>query len=170
MYALPQTRSDVTDRSCLDDFARSLQRLGVKQTRQRKVILQVFLDMEGHPSPEEIREEARRKGHRLGLATIYRTLKLLVDAGLARKLDFGDGQGRYERRDGKERHLHLICQQCGRTIEAPVATVEGRFSELAEAHSFVLHSHTTMLYGLCKACLKRAPKDTTKPTKRTCSE
>lgn len=144
------------DQSSYEAMLNALRRLGLRQTRQRTVILEVFLDMEGHPSPEEIHKEARRKGHSLGLATIYRTLKLFVGAGLARRLDFGDGHGRYERQDDKEHHLHLVCQRCGRTIEAPLAGVEGQFSELAKAHSFALHRHTTVLQGLCEACLQRA--------------
>ena len=136
----------------------NLQRNGFRQTSQRRVILEVFLDMKGHPSPEELYGEIQRRGHKLGMATIYRTLKALVDTDIVRKLEFGDGQGRYERHVDKEQHLHLVCKQCGRTFEAPTNDVDALFEKLAENRAFALHSHTTYLYGLCDACRSTAAK------------
>ena len=147
-----------------------LQRHGLRQTRQRKVILEIFTDMDGHPSPEEIHAEIRRKGHNLGLATIYRTLKVLVEAGLARKLEFGDGLGRYERQDDWDHHLHMICQRCGKTFEAPTTAIGNLLNELAKNNAFVLHSHTTYLYGLCDECISASAKDTTPKEKNGTNE
>ncbi len=137
---------------------RALQKNGHKLTRQRQVILEVFLKMDGHPSPEEIHKEIRRKGYRLSLATIYRTLKMLLEAGFVRKLEFGDGQSRYERQKEGNQHLHMICKCCGQTLEAPAMDVDWLFEELAEKHAFVLHSYTTYLYGLCNACISASSK------------
>jgi len=134
-----------------------LQKNGLRQTRQRKVILDVFLDMNGHPTPEEIHAEALRRGHSLGLATIYRMLKVLVETGLVRKLEFGDGHGRYEPQSGREHHLHLICTRCGKTLEASAGAAHRLFEKLAADHAFVLHGHTTYLYGLCAGCVAAPP-------------
>ncbi|WP_319468677.1 Fur family transcriptional regulator [uncultured Pseudodesulfovibrio sp.] len=138
---------------------RTLQKQGLKLTRQRKVILEVFLDMDGHPSPEEIHREIHRQGHNLGISTVYRTLKVLVETGVVRKLEFGDGQGRYEQRDERTQHLHLVCKQCGQTFEVPTIAVDWLFEELAENHAFALHSHTAYLYGLCDACIAESSEN-----------
>lgn len=129
-----------------------LQRCGLRQTHQRRIILEVFLEMKGHPTPEEIHKEIRRRGHKAGMASIYRLLKPLVEVGIVRKLEFGDGHGRYERHDAGSQHLHLVCQRCGQALEAPADSVEAQFQELAESCAFALHSHTTYLYGLCAVC------------------
>lgn len=134
---------------------------GLKQTHQRRIILEVLLDMGGHPSTEELHDEILRRGHNLGLATTYRTLKLLVEKDLARKLEFGDGQSRYEIHDGGGQHLHLICERCGKTFEAPTSAVDALFSELAKDHDFALRSHSTCLFGLCDECLAKSTKKKT---------
>ncbi|WP_394699734.1 Fur family transcriptional regulator [uncultured Pseudodesulfovibrio sp.] len=136
----------------------TLQKKGFKLTRQRKVILKVFLDMAGHPSPEEIHKEIRRRGDSLGMATIYRTLKVLLEADIVRKLEFGDGQSRYEQRNEEEQHLHMVCKRCGQTFEAPTVAVDWLFEELAKIHEFELHGHTAYLYGLCDACISSSSK------------
>lgn len=149
----------------------NLQRSGFKQTPQRRIILEVFLEMKGHPSTEEIHAEIIRRGYKTGLATIYRTFRALMDTGIVRRLEFGDGQGRYERHDDREQHIHLVCKQCGRTFEAPADNVETLFEELAENRAFALHSHTTYLHGVCNSCLSKSPVGkTNKPLKGDTSE
>jgi len=134
------------------EIMQSLKKNGFRQTPQRRIVLKVFLEMKGHPSTEEIHEEIQRRGYKTSMATTYRTIKALVETGMVRKLEFGDGQGRYERHEGRGQHLHLVCERCGRTFEAPTDTVDALFEGLAEDRAFALHSHTTYLYGLCGMC------------------
>lgn len=138
-----------------------MRKQGLKQTAQRRVILEVFLDMGGHPSTEELHEEILRRGHNLGLATTYRTLKMLVETDFARKVEFGDGFARYELRGGDGQHLHMVCERCGKTFEAPAQAVDRLFKELARGHAFALRSHSTCLYGLCDECIAKTTKKNT---------
>ncbi len=135
------------------EILEDLHRLGFKLTAQRKAILDAFLDLGGHPSPEEIHQEVRRRGRTTGSATIYRTVKVFVEAGIARRLEFGDGLSRYELRNNKARHLHLVCRRCGRTFEAYAMSMDTLYAELAKTHAFVVNDSTTCLHGLCAACL-----------------
>lgn len=155
-HAHDNNRGAATDTRLMRD----LQKRGFKQTRQRRIILDVFQDMGGHPSPEEIHKEIQRRGYKLGLATIYRTLKALIEYGLVQKLEFGDGQTRYELWGHEEFHLHLICERCGKTLEAPAAAVNALFKKLARANTFTLRGHTTYLHGICSDCLSTSsPKN-----------
>ncbi len=129
-----------------------MDRHGLKQTAQREIILEVFLDIGGHPSPEELHEEVRRKDDSIGLATIYRTLKLFAASGIAKGQHFGDGLTRYELKFGKKQHIHLICEQCGRNMEASSRDVERHYEILARQSGFVIQRYTTSLYGLCEQC------------------
>lgn len=157
---------DPTGKGTLNaELMQGLQANGFRWTRQRKIILDVFMDMDGHPSPEDIRNEIRRRGHKLGLATIYRTMKVLVETGLVHKVEFGDGHGRYEQRDEGEHHLHLICKRCGKTFEAPATAVNALFSKLAKENTFTLLGHTTYLHGICQDCRRAAAESKTKQKK-----
>lgn len=154
--ANPQNRPD----DALAAFMRCLRRNGLKQTEQRTAIWRVFTGMGGHPSPEELHEEVRRRGHNPSLATIYRTLKLFLRAGLARKLEFGDGLSRYEPLGGIERpHLHLVCERCGRTLEVSASDAGRLYRRLASDLSFTMHRQTTYVYGLCEDCARDARRE-----------
>jgi Fur family ferric uptake transcriptional regulator len=131
-----------------------LRRHGLRQTPQRLLILEVFLDMDGHPSPEELRDELLLRGHAIGLSTIYRTLRLFLDSGIARKHQFGDGLCRYEPEKGGMPHVHLVCEICGRRLEASSKLVAESFKDLSSSHAFFLSSHQTVLYGICDVCAK----------------
>ena len=128
---------------------------GHKKTQQRLHILRAFLDFEGHCTAEELLSAARRQDPSVSQATVYRTLKLLCNAGLARELHFGDGMARFERRlNAAEHHDHLICERCGRTIEFFSAEIERLQEELARQHNFAPTRHRLYLYGVCPACRK----------------
>ena len=94
-----------------------LRNKGLKSTQQREVIARTLLGSRRHLSAEELHEQIRRAHPEVGLATVYRTLKLLVEAGLTSERDFGDGITRYEAKTGSEHHDHLICISCGAIIE-----------------------------------------------------
>lgn len=135
-------------------FRNYLRQHGNKITPQRELILDVFMDMEGHPAPEELYTEVKKRDHSVGQATVYRTLKLLSEAGIAKEMHFGDGLTRYEHKWGQTHHDHLICERCGANIEVVDPQIEKLQEELAAKHGFVLTGHRMYLYGLCAACRK----------------
>ena len=137
-------------------FIEFLRRSGLSMTPQRKVIVETFLEAEGHFSAEDLVELVKRKMPDLGQATVYRTLKLLVDSGLADSIEPGDGVTLYEHRYGHEHHDHLICLQCGRKVEVCDGVIETRQEAVAAGHGFELTRHRMYLYGLCADCLPKA--------------
>jgi len=127
-------------------------RKGLRSTRQRDVILDVFLATHEHLSVEELYLKVRASHPGIGQATVYRTLKLFVEAGLAREMTFADGQTRYEHQLAGEHHDHLICTRCNAVIEFEDDTIERLQQEIALRHGFLLTSHKMQLCGLCPAC------------------
>lgn len=125
---------------------------GLSMTPQRKAITETFLETEGHFSAEELCTKVRTKMPDLGQATLYRTLKLLVDSGLADSLDPGNGAVLYEHRYGHAHHDHLICLNCGKKVEIYDNVIETRQEEVAADHGFELTRHRMYLYGLCPDC------------------
>ncbi len=137
----------------LTDFKDYLQNKDFKLTQQRLRIVQAFLEFDGHPTAEELLGAARALDPSVSQATIYRTLKLLCSAGLAKEMHFGDGMARFERRlDAREHHDHLICEQCGLTIEFFSPEIERLQEELAAKHDLQPTRHRLYLYGICPAC------------------
>ncbi|MGE4299779.1 MAG: Fur family transcriptional regulator [Desulfovibrionaceae bacterium] len=126
----------------------------LKVTPQRKRILEVFLRSEGHFSAEDLYHRVRKKDPSVGQATVYRTLKILHDCGIAREVHFGDGVARYEHMIGHEHHDHLICDACGKNLEVVDPEIEVLQERLAKKHGFTLTGHRMYLYGLCPDCQK----------------
>ncbi len=124
----------------------------LKRSARRDRIVDIFLREEGHITPEELYIYARDEDPSIGLATVYRTLKLLCQSGLARELKFKDGIARYEHMYGHPHHDHLICLHCGKFIEVVDQKIEKLQTLLAEKHGFVIDSHTTDIYGYCSRC------------------
>lgn len=127
---------------------------GLKSTRQRSLIIDVFFEMHGHLSVEEVWSRVRQDDARVSVATVYRTMKLLSESGLAHARNFGDGQTRYEPAVGREHHDHLICTRCGAIIEFENDQIERMQDAVARRHGFKVTSHKMELYGLCKSCQK----------------
>ena len=130
---------------------------GLKNTPQRLRIVEVFLAAGGHPSTEELYARVKALDPSVGQATVYRTMKLLCESGLAREVQFGDGVSRYEVRLGTPHHDHLICEHCGKTIEVVDEEIERLQEALTRRHGFVPTRHHLYLYGLCPDCQKAAP-------------
>src|SRR6187401_711110 len=84
----------------------------LKSTRQRDLIVQIFFEMTDHVSVEELYENAKRKDPNIGFATVYRTMKMLTESGLANQRNFGDGHARFENTYEGEHHDHMICVHC----------------------------------------------------------
>lgn len=127
---------------------------GLKSTRQRSLIIDIFFQMQGHFSVEEVWGRVRQDDARVSVATVYRTMKLLAESGLAHARNFGDGQTRYEPAVGREHHDHLICTRCGTIIEFENDQIERMQEAVARRHGFKVTSHKMELYGLCKNCQK----------------
>jgi Fur family transcriptional regulator, ferric uptake regulator len=127
---------------------------GLKSTRQRSLIIDTFFEMQGHFSVEEVWARVRQDDARVSVATVYRTMKLLAESGLAHARNFGDGQTRYEPAIGREHHDHLICTRCGTIIEFENDQIERMQDAVARRHGFKVTSHKMELYGLCKSCQK----------------
>lgn len=124
---------------------------GLKTTSQREVIVDAFLNSAAHVSIDELLGDVRKRHPRVGYATVYRTIKLLVDAGLAAQRQFGDGQTRYEVAGPETRHHdHLICKECGLILEFENNEIE-RLQELVAKRlgGFKIVQHKLELYGLC---------------------
>ena len=125
-----------------------LQRHGLKQTRQREAILEGFLASTGHITSEQLYETVRESHPDVGAATVYRTLRLLCDAGLANSHQFGSGVTLYEV-EGRH-HDHLICNDCEAIIEFSNDLVETEQEKIAEQHGFRLTRHQHILFGSCQ--------------------
>ncbi len=132
-----------------------LSKKNLKQTKQRKQIVERFIDMKEHLSAEELHEAVRKDGHNIGLATIYRTLNLLADAGLAEQKSFGEGRFVYEVNTPGTHHDHLICLGCGLVIEFENDEIEKLQEKVAAVHQFKLVSHRLDLFGHCVNCQQK---------------
>lgn len=131
-----------------------ISREGLKSTRQRDVILDLFLSLPRHMSIEELYRKIRARHPGIGYATVCRTLKLFARSGIAREIRFGDGQTRYEHVAAGQHHDHLVCTGCGEIAEFENETIEKLQESVAESHGFTIYSHKLDLYGLCAKCRK----------------
>lgn len=125
---------------------------GLKSTRQRSLIIDTFFDTGGHLSVEELWSKVRSQDAKVSVATVYRTMKLLSECGLAHARNFGDGQTRYEAAAGRDHHDHLICTRCGMIVEFENDKIEAMQDAIARKHGFRVTSHKMELYGLCRDC------------------
>jgi len=141
-----------------DKFYAKLGEKGLKATTQRADILDVFLRSKQHFNIEGLLAMVRRKNPRIGYATVYRTLKLLTECGIACERDFGDGQTRYEHMTGDAHHDHLICLECGGIVEFENERIEALQDEVASRHGFEVMHHKLELYGICRQCASKRDK------------
>ncbi|HMC35787.1 MAG TPA: transcriptional repressor [Myxococcales bacterium] len=128
---------------------------GLKATRQRDLIVDTFFSQTGHLSVDELVEKAKQRDPSIGAATVYRTMKILTDAGLASARHFEGGQTRYEAALDRHHHDHLICTSCGNIAEFENERIEELQDRVAGEHGFTVTHHKLELYGLCAACQQR---------------
>ncbi len=134
-------------------FARYLREQGLPVTHQREAVAKVVFGSEEHLSVDEIEGRLREEGNRIGKATIYRTLDLLVKSRLVEEHDFGEGFKRYEHRLSRQPiHEHLICVECGKVQEFRSDEVQVVEDRVEEELGFVPQRHRLEIYGLCKEC------------------
>lgn len=136
-------------------FLKHIQKQGLKRTAQRDLILEVFLRNEGHVSGEDLYQLVREKDPSVGQTTVYRTLRLLTDAGLAREVRFGDGMAHYEHNYKHEHHDHMICSECGKIIEFYSPELEAIQDAMAAKHKFQLTEHLLRMIGICADCRRQ---------------
>ena len=129
-----------------------LQTKGLKQGKQRLDVVEVFLETEKHLTPEELHDLVKKRYPSVGIATVYRTLKLLSDCGLAREVVFDGRTARYEHNFEHEHHDHLVCTKCGNITEVIDPEIEKLQLLLAKRHGFAPSSHRMEIYGSCKKC------------------
>jgi Fur family ferric uptake transcriptional regulator len=128
---------------------------GLRSTDQRRVIVEAFFRSPNHVSIEELLAQVRREDPKVGYATVYRTLKLLAECGVANERKFSDGLTRYEIADEASHHDHLICLECGTIVEFEEPRIEDLQEEVARRHGFELRSHKHEMYGVCPKCQRK---------------
>lgn len=129
-----------------------LRQKGLKQTSQREKILDVFLSGGKHISADELHVIIRKIDPRIGFSTVYRTLRLLTDCGLAREVNFGDGRARFEKAFDRGQHGHLICTNCGKAEEFTIPAMDKTIKQIAGTVGFRPEGHRFEVYGFCKRC------------------
>ncbi len=132
-------------------FSEFLKMRNLRTTSQRMKILEAFLDVEDHVSMEDLYLMIREHDRTVGQVTVYRTLKLLCEAGIANTVNFEDGMVRDEP-IGQQHHDHLVCTVCGKKIEFVNDSIEKLQEEVCREHSFKPTAHHMVLYGICKDC------------------
>ena len=139
------------------EFHKLLSERKLKKTSQRALIWGVLLETKGHPSVEEIRDALLAKGHRIGLATIYRTIKILLASGFIRQSKL-HGMTRYEPVVNQPNHLHFICNDCGKTTEFPSRKIENLIQQVTAEYGFEERYSRYAITGLCKICVRKERK------------
>lgn len=135
--------------SLMVQFHAYLTKKGLKSTRQRDIIAEKFFSTGGHMSIESLLALAREQNPRVGYATVYRTLKLLTECGLAAERRFGEGHTMYETAGDSEHHDHLICVECGFVLEFHNEAIEREQDRVARSFGFNVIRHRHELYGMC---------------------
>lgn len=130
---------------------------GGRRSGKRDFIVGVFLRQPGHLSADELVDLIRREDARISRATIYRTLLWMVDAGIARKVDFGEGRFRFEHAYRHPRHFHLICKSCNQSFEFLSSDVETLLEEVAASRGFDARQSVVQIFGTCESCRAGTP-------------
>ncbi|HEX9578470.1 MAG TPA: Fur family transcriptional regulator [Myxococcales bacterium] len=151
----PERKASKKSAAARERLASWIASRGLKATRQREVIVDAFFAQAGHLSVEDLLHKAKERDPTIGAATVYRTMKILTDAGLASARHFEGGQTRYEAALDRHHHDHLICTSCGNIIEFENERIEALQESVADEHGFTVTHHKLELYGLCKACKER---------------
>jgi Fur family transcriptional regulator, ferric uptake regulator len=139
-------------------FAAYITKNRLKRSGQREVILDTFLRSERHLSVADLHPLVQKRRPDIGRTTVYRTLKLLQAAGLAQELAL-DGQSRFEREYKRAHHDHFICKSCGEILEFSNPEIERIQDEIAAGIGFVIDGHRHQIFGLCRRCAARAPRE-----------
>lgn len=148
------------DEKLLERLTEYMSERGLRWTQQRRLVTDVFFDNHDHVSIEELLALVRERDARVGYTTVYRTLKLLTDSGVANERNFGDGLSRYELSHEDEHHDHLVCLDCGKIVEFENDEIERLQAAHAKRLGVSIRSHKHELYARCikDNCPDRAKK------------
>jgi Fur family ferric uptake transcriptional regulator len=138
-------------------FHAYLRQNGLKKTHQKDLILETFLDAEGHLSVEDVYDLVKKRDKRVGVVTVFRTLKSLTACGLAREVNLGDGLTRFEHAHRHPDHHHIVCTQCRRAIEFVSPELERLQQEIVERYRFEPVLLRFQIYGVCRECREKRP-------------
>lgn len=129
----------------------------LKQTKQREAILRMFLDLPDYLTVDEIARQVQAKDKRIGASTVYRSLKLFVDCGLAWEHRFLSGKTCFEKAWGKQPHNYLVCTRCLKVQEFSDPLIDAVRDKVAKGLGFVPKANRMEVYGICAEC--RGPQD-----------
>lgn len=141
----------------LEKFKRQLRARRLKLTPQRCDIARAFFNADRHLNSEELYREARKINPRIGYATVYRTMRLLTECGMAAEQHFDETAALYETVEHDLHHDHLICERCGCIVEFASAEVERLQEVIARKLGFVISRHRMELFGICRDCREGKP-------------
>ncbi len=150
MSAMPRPRME--RKKALKDY---IVNKHLKSTKQREIIFNEFFDNDPgkHMTVEELYENIKKRHHKIGFATVYRTLKLFKESGIASERNFGDGKARYEPiRVVEEHHHHIICTKCGGVVEFANDEIEACLTQIAKLNGYDVIRHKLEVYGYCSSC------------------
>ena len=134
-------------------FQEFLKKKNLKNTKQREEIVKYFLKYQGHICPEDLYLVLKKNtSGNLGFSTVYRTLKLLKECGLATEINFGDGKTIFESQAEKLTHYHCICTNCGKIIEFQLEDIEDIQKTITKKYNFYPSYHKLAIYGICSEC------------------
>src|ERR1700724_2723248 len=149
----PPTREAM--REAQEIFFKHLKRVGLKHTDQRDTILRTFLETRDHLSTDELHRLVQKKDARIGYTTVYRTLKLLAECGLASEVAFHDGIARYEHQYNRRSHHHMVCTDCGSSVEFFSKEVGELEQEIGRKYHYLTTRPPFQIYGVCEDCRKK---------------
>lgn len=135
---------------------------GLKQSAKRDCILDVFLATRDHLSTEQLHKLVKERDPSIGYTTVYRTLKLLAQCGLAYEVDFHDGVARYELSLNRRTHHHMVCTTCGDSVEFFVPELEEVERRIGLQFRFRPSRHAFQIFGTCASCVKKTALQTGK--------
>ncbi len=136
-------------------FNSHLKKVGLKHTGQRDTILRTFLETRDHLSTDELHRLVKKKDPKIGFTTVYRTLKLLQDCGLASEVAFHDGVARFEHQYNRRTHHHMVCTECGSSVEFFSPEIEKLEREIGKKYHYTTTRHSFQVYGLCEDCARK---------------
>jgi Fur family ferric uptake transcriptional regulator len=145
-------------------FLEHIQKAGLRRTGQRDLILEIFLKTEEHLTSEDLYFLVHREDPSIGHTTVYRTLKLLTEAGLAREVRFGDNKTYYEHHYNHAHHDHMICTECGKVIEFFSQDIENLQDQMADQFGFRPTHHSLRMWGVCSDCQEQRVVSPTAPS------
>jgi len=138
-------------------FHEYLRQNGLKKTYQKDLILDTFLGTEGHLSVHDMYALVKKKDRKVGVVTVFRTMKSLTACGIAKEIVLEDGLMRFEHSYHHPAHHHIVCLQCHRAIEYVCPALEKIQDDVIQRYHFQPLHHTFQTYGICEDCRERRP-------------